>query len=377
MIRETGTMEDVQEAHFYHEDPLPTQVTSPLIYEKNNLHLNLQSDVHPSPRLEQIRRNSITTDINSPDFGFLKLASPDLEKMLLAFQAGNSDSPAGTTQMVTHPSSVSTEHVNHSKGFAEALQDLHDRQDIRETQPIISQLTEGTYVEEGVTTTDQLYLTTDASGAITVASTRDTYQDPSLGTAFCSASTVPANEKQLNATYVLQQYPTNTFLTHTAPAQVLTTPLSHPTEENENATQLRALTAYNNVLAANASFPSQVFKLDNVPMFGDSSELQPIDLEMQEMVKRERKKQRNRLASSKCRKRKLEKEAILETTVKELKARNMELSTLANALKQQICDLKQKVMDHVTEGCPITLGHVEDSSKLCDEQDWGSLSERT
>lgn len=82
---------------------------------------------------------------------------------------------------------------------------------------------------------------------------------------------------------------------------------------------------------------------------------QPIDLELQEMVKRERKKLRNRVASSKCRKRKLEREARLDLRVKDLKEKNIELGAVANALKQQVCDLKQRVMDHVGEGCQIVL----------------------
>ena len=376
-------MEDVHEAHFYHEDPLPTLITSPLIYEKDNLHLNLQPDLHSNPRLEQLRRNNIPSEISSPDFGFLKLASPDLEKMLLAFQAGGNDSPTGTAHATVDAvatSVASGEHRNHSKGFAETLQDLHDRQDIAPN--IISQLTQGTYVEGSATATDQLYLTTDASGSITVASTRDKYQSTPLANAFGAVTTVPGNEKQSNASYVLQQFHANTFSANSVvPAhQLFTTPLrQHTTDDNnDTAAQLRALAAYNNVLAPNVGYPSQVFKLDAASMFADNSGLQPIDLEVQETAKRERKKQRNRVASSKCRKKKLEKEAVLETTVKELKTRNIELSTLANALKQQICDLKQKVMDHVTEGCPITSQHVEDPNELLyNEQEWDPLSERT
>ena len=215
-----------------------------------------------------------------------------------------------------------------------------------------------------------------------MASMRDKYQSTPLTNAFGAVTTVLGNEKQLNASHVLQQFHANTFLPNSVvPAhQLFTTPplRQHTTDDNVTAAQLRALAAYNNVLAPNVGFPSQVFKLDAASMFADNSGLQPIDLEVQETVKRERKKQRNRVASSKCRKRKLEKEAVLETTVKDLKTKNVELSTLANALKQQICDLKQKVMDHVTEGCPITSQHVEDPNELLyNEQDWEPLSERT
>ena len=374
MFRESGQMEEIHEAHFYHEEPLPTQVNSPLIYEKGNLHLNLHTDIHQNQRLEQIRRNNITTEIHSPDFGILKLASPDLEKMLMAFQSGNNDSPSTTTHVSSNTTVISNEQLNVSKGLPEVLQELHNRQENNELKTIIPPITTGGYIDETVSATDQLYLTTDVNGVITVASTRDKF--PNVQNSYCAIPTENNTEKQLNQTYVLPSYPANTLLPNTT-GQLYTTPLRHPTEDHEAVTQLRALTAYNNVLATNSSFPSQVFKIDGPAIFGDNSSLQPIDLEMQEMVKKERKKQRNRVASSKCRKRKLEKEAVLESTVKDLRARNVELSTLANALKQQICDLKQRVMDHVTEGCPMTLHNVDDPDELYSEGNWSSFTERT
>ncbi|XP_057304920.1 putative cyclin-dependent serine/threonine-protein kinase DDB_G0272797/DDB_G0274007 [Hydractinia symbiolongicarpus] len=92
-----------------------------------------------------------------------------------------------------------------------------------------------------------------------------------------------------------------------------------------------------------------------IKMFVENPHLAPINLEIQELIKRERKKLRNRIASSKCRKRKLEREGRLEDKVRVLKEKNIELNAVANALKQQICDLKQRVMDHVGEGCQIVL----------------------
>ena len=100
---------------------------------------------------------------------------------------------------------------------------------------------------------------------------------------------------------------------------------------------------------------SQLNLEDQAKLYIENPHLQPINLEIQELVKRERKKLRNRVASSKCRKRKLEREARLEDRVKDLKEKNIELNAVANALKQQICDLKQRVMDHVNEGCQIVL----------------------
>lgn len=90
-------------------------------------------------------------------------------------------------------------------------------------------------------------------------------------------------------------------------------------------------------------------------MFAENPHMAPINLDIQDLIKRERKKLRNRIASSKCRKRKLEREGKLENKVKVLREKNIELNALANSLKQQICDLKQRVMEHVSEGCHIIM----------------------
>ncbi|KAM4719626.1 junE proto-oncogene, AP-1 transcription factor subunit [Anableps anableps] len=83
--------------------------------------------------------------------------------------------------------------------------------------------------------------------------------------------------------------------------------------------------------------------------------LSPIDLETQERIKAERKKLRNRIAASKCRKRKLERISRLEEKVKVLKSQNSDLASTAAMLRQQVAQLKQKVMSHVTNGCQIAV----------------------
>lgn len=92
---------------------------------------------------------------------------------------------------------------------------------------------------------------------------------------------------------------------------------------------------------------------------GDQSSppsLSPVDLETQERIKAERKKLRNRIAASKCRKRKLERISRLEEKVKVLKSQNSDLASTAAILREQVAHLKQKVMSHVTNGCQIAVG---------------------
>ncbi|KYO47985.1 hypothetical protein Y1Q_0021871 [Alligator mississippiensis] len=76
-------------------------------------------------------------------------------------------------------------------------------------------------------------------------------------------------------------------------------------------------------------------------------------MDTQERIKAERKRLRNRIAASKCRKRKLERISRLEEKVKSLKSQNTELASTANLLREQVAQLKQKVLSHVNSGCQL------------------------
>lgn len=86
-----------------------------------------------------------------------------------------------------------------------------------------------------------------------------------------------------------------------------------------------------------------------------SPPVSPIDMENQERIKLERKRLRNRVAASKCRKRKLERISKLEDKVKDLKSQNTELCSIVFNLKQHVIQLKQQVIEHHNSGCTITL----------------------
>lgn len=86
-----------------------------------------------------------------------------------------------------------------------------------------------------------------------------------------------------------------------------------------------------------------------------SSPVSPIDMANQERIKLERKRLRNRVAASKCRKRKLERISKLEDKVKDLKTHNNDLHSIVLSLKHQVIQLKQQVVEHHNSGCTITL----------------------
>ncbi|XP_026472861.1 transcription factor AP-1 [Ctenocephalides felis] len=92
-----------------------------------------------------------------------------------------------------------------------------------------------------------------------------------------------------------------------------------------------------------------------VPNISSSPPMSPIDMESQEKIKLERKRQRNRLAASKCRRRKLERISRLEDKVKTLKSENTDLSAVLMRLKEHVCQLKEQVMEHINSGCQIPI----------------------
>uniref|UniRef100_A0A8C5SNU8 Transcription factor JunB n=1 Tax=Laticauda laticaudata TaxID=8630 RepID=A0A8C5SNU8_LATLA len=83
------------------------------------------------------------------------------------------------------------------------------------------------------------------------------------------------------------------------------------------------------------------------------SSLSPLDAESQERLKAERKRLRNRIAASKCRRRKLERIARLEEKVKALKGQNAELAATASLLRAQVTQLQGRVRSHLSSGCHI------------------------
>ncbi|EHB04143.1 hypothetical protein GW7_16472 [Heterocephalus glaber] len=76
-------------------------------------------------------------------------------------------------------------------------------------------------------------------------------------------------------------------------------------------------------------------------------------MDTQERIKAER----IRIAASKCRKRKLERISRLEEKVKTLKSQNTELASTASLLREQVAQLKQKVLSHVNSGCQLLPQH--------------------
>ncbi|CAD7077785.1 unnamed protein product [Hermetia illucens] len=137
-------------------------------------------------------------------------------------------------------------------------------------------------------------------------------------------------------------------------------------KDSQNTMSTVATTTVNSVVTGNGmsggsitytnlddSYPVAI--KDEPQTVPNSPPLSPIDMETQERIKLERKRQRNRVAASKCRKRKLERISKLEDKVKILKGENGELSAIIKQLREDIFSLKRQVLEHHKAGCTIPI----------------------
>lgn len=233
--------------------------------------------------------------LQSPDLNMLKLASPELEKMII--QANGMVTTTPTPTQFIFPKYVTDEQEAYARGFVEALAQLH-----------------GTNPEDEIDED----LDEDISGSESDTS---------------SMSIVSRGTYSLPTTSTLTSLTTTTSL----PGGVI---------------QMGQKSATSNVNRFRTKEEPQT-----VPCFASSNSppLSPINMESQERIKLERKRARNRVAARKCRTRKLERISRLEDRVSDLKGQNTDLATSATSLRDQVCKLKQQIIEHVSSGCQIMM----------------------
>lgn len=238
----------------------------------NQMKRNLTLDLNPMRnQAKKMKFNPAVTGapvLSSPDINMLKLASPELERLIM--QNGGIPTATPTPTQILFPKQVTEEQELYARGFVEALNGLHSSDSSQGLQLDIPVTTSG----DGLT-----YLNLDQAPNASF----------NLSTSFLDNDIIVKDE------------------------------------------------------------PQTVPSLENTPP------MSPIDMETQERIKLERKRQRNRVAASKCRRRKLERISRLEEKVKQLKGENTELSTVVNKLKEHVCHLKEQVMEHVEAGCQIVI----------------------
>ncbi|KAJ0032257.1 hypothetical protein NQD34_002338 [Periophthalmus magnuspinnatus] len=284
---------------------------------KHNMTLNLSDPTGTS--LKPHLRAKASDILTSPDVGLLKLASPELERLIIQSSNGLITTTPTPTQFIC-PKNVTDEQEGFAEGFVRALAELHHQHMPAPTNVTSAQATVNNALPPVSSVAGATY-----NNNSTMRSDSPVYED--LNTFNPAISTVSAPNYTNSA-------PTMSF--STAPPQL-------PMYGQSSSGQLPRLTTLKE-------------EPQTVPeMPGETPPLSPIDMESQERIKAERKRMRNRIAASKCRKRKLERISRLEDKVKTLKSQNSELASTANMLREQVAQLKQKVMNHVNSGCQLML----------------------
>jgi len=263
--------------------------------------------------------------LSTPDVQMLKLASPELEKMIISQQGTVCTTPT-PTQFIC-PKNVTDEQAAFAQGFVEALQSLHQTQ----SQPSEGEDGSGSDHEENK-----------------VALMQVIQQAPSQNSCIVTSANVAVAA-------ALEYNPAMSTTTALPGATV-----SYPSRSSAIATTMSTVDTSvitNNGWSHMPHIKQEPEQSQIVPVFNGhgTPPLSPINMESQERIKAERKRLRNRVAASKCRRRKLERISRLEDKVKELKEQNTQLSTTATKLRDQVCQLKQSVMEHVKNGCQVML----------------------
>ncbi|OWF40627.1 transcription factor AP-1-like [Mizuhopecten yessoensis] len=284
---------ETHDTTFYHDHgisgvKMENQVVSQL---KRKMTLDFDSS---SPKSKQLKMGNL---LQSPDLNMLKLASPELEKMII--QANGMVTTTPTPTQFLFPKYVTDEQEAYARGFVEALAQLH-----------------GTNPEDE----------------------NDFDHDDDLSGSESDTSSLSSVSK---GTYAL---PTTSTLTSLS----TTTTLPGGIVQINHKPGSQASGGINNRFRTKDE--SQI-----VPSFGSSPPLSPINMESQERIKLERKRARNRVAARKCRTRKLERISRLEDRVSDLKGQNTDLATTATSLRDQVCKLKQQIIEHVSSGCQIMM----------------------
>ena len=265
---------------------------------KKDINLTLAEDADLKPHLSDAE-----SILSSPDLGLLKLASPELERLII--QSNGMVTTTPTSSQFLYPKTV-TDEQEFAEGFVKALEDLHKQNQLSGGVQANSSLDLGANIAP-VTVQPDLPVYTNLSS----------YGSGSLETTV--------------------NYSTDTVPFPPPPAQHLA-----PQPE-----------------LSRVPLKEEPQTVPDVQSFGESPPLSPIDIDTQERLKAERKRLRNRIAASKCRMRKLERISRLEDKVKTLKSHNTDLASTASLLREQVAQLKQKVLTHVNSGCQLLPHEVQ------------------
>jgi len=348
-------------------------------YDKSNLKLDLENKASNRKR-KIFGLHSPAALLQSPDLKLLKLASPELEKIII----NNNGFLPTPTQSGTSSSSLlhssgennADDSESFARGFIEALQKLQEQDVPAATTTKSWDTTTSVDTRNESLAAPPPALQLPKSTALNPPRWQTDHNRNSVPviTNRYDSRTPPPISRHQTSTPVLVNFPTVastssvTSMGMTAMPRASTSFITRPEMPGANRTSQQtshSLTTSGMTLPSPIAPVSSITNLDPIlikseedplPVNSDLHlDMNPIDLNVQEHIKHQRKKLRNRLAAQRCRKRKIEREDTLKAKVKELKQKNSDLTSLSRDLRMQVCELKQQVMQHLNQGCHIFM----------------------
>jgi len=326
--------------------------------------------------LNSSKRNKMQSLLTSPDVQMLKLTSPELEKFINQNPTLTTPTPNGpaaysfptTTTAASaqppppayaaYPQSVTDEQKLYVRGFEEALEQMK-KQDKNGVNGAAAMSEEFVAAATTLACLGNNAINHAAANADLAAgghqqrplSTKPVMKGVVGSTAGKYTSSLPVTLSHLDSRATVKLSPPPASFDHQANIK---DPLVKVKDEPAEPSILGSDQPY--------SSPSPTSSVSSPPSSSSSSSRlvintanTPIDMDTQEMIKLERKRMRNRLAASKCRKSKLEKIGRLDERVKQLKNENADLAAVVKKMKDNVALLKQEVIEHVNTGCSIRI----------------------
>ncbi|EDO48840.1 predicted protein [Nematostella vectensis] len=327
---------------FYEDEIMPIDSSSEnTMYDKTALKLDFSNS--GSNRRQNTLNSFDNSILTSPDLNLLKLASPELEKLIIA-NCGVLTTP--TPQGLKNSNLTVTEQQElYARGFLEALQKLHEQQGSPSSVVSAFPLNQTCATTEIQSTKP---MSTQANFVNMSTATR--MINPLPAPACTQGITAPTYTTNMLTTISTEALPLDSIANNNVASQIFP---EFQTPGIIMSIQQQLNTNVGSYGFSNRGRFGEIKMEEQSQVVPHTPPLPPIDLDLQEAVKNERKKLRNRLAASKCRKRKLEKEAELEDKVKVLKDKNTKLVSEAQELRRLVCELKEQVMNHVSGGCQV------------------------
>lgn len=288
------------------------------------------------PELKVKQENCLSSLL--PDSRAFPLTTSDVDSL---FTGGCSTTAATQNRFLRNSAPVTAEQEMYAQGFLDALDQLHQRQNK-------GGLLDNSMIHRGgyCGTQAASHANFSHSNSLSLASVAPTYVTASMDT-IPDFSNTQGTQNTYPSTTGQDAYAFGGMMPFVQQQQQPAQP--HPLDSYGGYGVLAA-----NPMGSNGSIHSDdTYRQVTPDLLRELQAVVPADMRTQEHMKVERKKARNRIAASKCRLRRLQRESELSGKVKGLKDHNRELRDQLNELKDQLSELKSSITRHAKGGCRI------------------------